>query len=170
MFTSLRGSRDCMIVGFTYAISVFHHYSCESESRSWWGVLDTTFCKTVCQWLVTGRWFSLGTPVSSTNNIDRHDIIEILLKVTLNTITLLTKLTHQWCDMRNTHIINYNTQQESFNFNSFRLTVASAEVLTFHFCNNSCHFVFIKGGPSWSWSYGSWIYNYLCCAISAYHH
>ena len=23
-------------------------------------------------------------------------------------------------------------------------------------------------GPSWSWSYGSWIYNYL--AISAYHH
>jgi len=23
-------------------------------------------------------------------------------------------------------------------------------------------------GPSWPWSYGSWIYNYLC--ISAYHH
>ena len=22
---------------------------------------------TVCQWLATGRWFSLGTPVSSTN-------------------------------------------------------------------------------------------------------
>ena len=32
--------------------------------------------------------FLPGTPVSSTNNTDRHDIIEILLKVALNTITL----------------------------------------------------------------------------------
>jgi hypothetical protein len=29
---------------------------------------------------------SLGTPVSSTNKTDRHDITEILLKVALNTI------------------------------------------------------------------------------------
>jgi hypothetical protein len=34
-----------------------------------------------------GRWFSLGTPVSSTNKTDRHDITEILLKETLKTIT-----------------------------------------------------------------------------------
>jgi hypothetical protein len=33
-----------------------------------------------------GRWFSPGPPVSSTNKTDRHDIAEILLKVTLNTI------------------------------------------------------------------------------------
>jgi hypothetical protein len=31
------------------------------------------------------RWFSPGTPVSSTNKTDRHDIAEILL---LNTISL----------------------------------------------------------------------------------
>jgi hypothetical protein len=31
---------------------------------------------------VTGRWFSLGTPVSSTNKSDRHDITEILLRTT----------------------------------------------------------------------------------------
>jgi hypothetical protein len=31
---------------------------------------------------------SLGTPVSSTNETDRHDIAEILLKVTLNIKTL----------------------------------------------------------------------------------
>jgi hypothetical protein len=37
---------------------------------------------------VAGRWFSLNTPVYSTNKIDSHDIIEILLKVALNTITL----------------------------------------------------------------------------------
>jgi hypothetical protein len=41
----------------------------------------------VCQWLAVGRWFSPGTPVSSTNKTGLHDIIEILLKVTLNKIT-----------------------------------------------------------------------------------
>ena len=47
------------------------------------GVFDTTLCDKVCQWLATGRWFSLGTPVSSTNKTDRHDITEMLLKVAL---------------------------------------------------------------------------------------
>jgi hypothetical protein len=32
----------------------------------WRGVLDTTLCDTVCQSLAAGRWFSPGTPVSST--------------------------------------------------------------------------------------------------------
>ena len=50
------------------------------------GVLDTTLCEKVCQ--TTGQWFSPDTPVSFTNKTDRHDIAEILLKVTLNTITL----------------------------------------------------------------------------------
>jgi hypothetical protein len=55
------------------------------------GVLDTTLCDKVYQRLVTGRWFSLSTPVSSTNNTDHHDITEILLKVALNTVDLKTK-------------------------------------------------------------------------------
>jgi hypothetical protein len=38
--------------------------------------------------MVTGWWFFLGTPVSSTNRIDRQDITDILLKVALNTINL----------------------------------------------------------------------------------
>jgi hypothetical protein len=29
-------------------------------------------CDKVCQWLATGWWFSLGTPVSSTYKTDRH--------------------------------------------------------------------------------------------------
>ena len=33
-----------------------------------------------------------GTPVSSTNKTDRHDITEVLLKVALNTITLFLTL------------------------------------------------------------------------------
>jgi hypothetical protein len=44
-------SRDRMVVGFTttYAISAYHHKSCEFESRSVPGVLDTTLCDKVCQ-------------------------------------------------------------------------------------------------------------------------
>jgi hypothetical protein len=49
------------------------------------GIFDTTLRDKVCQWLAAGQWFS---PVSSTNNTDRHDITEILLKVSLNTITI----------------------------------------------------------------------------------
>ena len=42
----------------------------------------------VCQLLAHGRWFSPGTPASSTTKTGRHDIhvAEILLKVALNTI------------------------------------------------------------------------------------
>jgi len=52
------------------------------------GVFNATFCDKVCQWLAAGQWFSLGTPVFSTNKTDRHNITEILLKVALNTITV----------------------------------------------------------------------------------
>jgi hypothetical protein len=45
----------------------------------------TTLYDKVCQWLVTGLWFSPGSPVSNTNKTDCHDITEILLKVVLNT-------------------------------------------------------------------------------------
>ena len=71
-----------MVVGFTTtcAISAYHHYSCEFQPRSLQGVLEITLYDKVCQ------WFSPGTPVSSTNKTDHHDITEILLKVALNTI------------------------------------------------------------------------------------
>ena len=49
-----------------------------------WGVLDTTLCDKVCQWLVAVWWFSTDTLVSSTNETDHHDMTEILLKVALN--------------------------------------------------------------------------------------
>ena len=64
---------DRMVVGFTapYAISAYHHWICEFESRSWRGILDTTLCNQVCQCLVVGWWFS---PVSSTNKTDCHYI------------------------------------------------------------------------------------------------
>jgi hypothetical protein len=46
-----RRGPDRMVVGFTttYAISVYHHKTCEYESRSWRDVPDTTLCDKVCQ-------------------------------------------------------------------------------------------------------------------------
>ena len=64
---TIRGCHGCdhVVVWFTTtcAISTYHHLSCQFESGSWGGVLDTTLCGKVCQWLAVGRWFSSGTPV-----------------------------------------------------------------------------------------------------------
>jgi hypothetical protein len=43
--------------------------------------------------LAHGRWFSPGTPASSTTKTGRHDIAEILLNVMLNTKNQI-KLNH----------------------------------------------------------------------------
>jgi hypothetical protein len=62
-----------------------------------------TLCDNICQWLATGRWFSRGTPASTTNNTDHNDITEILLKVKLNTIkpNLVGRVVHtNFCDGR----------------------------------------------------------------------
>jgi hypothetical protein len=63
--------------------------------------LNTTLCDKVCHRLATGRWFSPGTVVSSTNKIDSQNKTEILLKVVLSnhkttkpTIKLYTKYNH----------------------------------------------------------------------------
>jgi len=44
--------------------------------------------------LVTVLWFFPGTPVSSSNKTDRHDITGLLLKMALNatTVTLLNMI------------------------------------------------------------------------------
>jgi hypothetical protein len=58
------------------------------------GEVHTTLCDKICQRLATGRWFSSGSPVSSTNETDRRDIVEIFLKVALNTIKQTDKQTN----------------------------------------------------------------------------
>jgi hypothetical protein len=47
-------------------------------------VHSTRLADKVYQLLAQGRWFSPGTPASSTTKTGRHDIAEILLKVALN--------------------------------------------------------------------------------------
>ena len=79
-----------MVVGFT---TIFAK-QCLSPLILWVripfgrGVLDTTLYDEDCQWLATGRWFSLGAPVSPNNKTDHHNIAEVLLKEVLNTINL----------------------------------------------------------------------------------
>ena len=86
----MRSHRGCdrMIDGYATncAINAYHHLSCDFEPRSWRGVFYATFYK-VCQCLATGRRFSSGTTVSTTNKTERHDITDILLKVVLNTLS-----------------------------------------------------------------------------------
>jgi len=82
------------------------------------GVLDTTLCDQVCQWLAPGRWFSPGTPTSSTNKTHGHDITKILLKVALNTITLIQWITYQIVMMN-------NVWEEALIMNSFYSLLSS---------------------------------------------
>ena len=63
----------------TCEISVYHHLSCASNLVHGKVYSIQLLCDKVCQWLATGQWFSLGTPVSSTNKTDHHNITEILL-------------------------------------------------------------------------------------------
>jgi hypothetical protein len=74
---------DRMVGGFTttYAISAYHHWCCGFESRSRRGIQHH-----VIKFVSYLRQVGGFHPVSSTNKTDRHDITEILLKVSLNTI------------------------------------------------------------------------------------
>ena len=56
------------------------------------GELDTIMCDELGQWLAAVLWFSPGTPVSSTNKTNLHNITEILLKLGLNIVTLALTL------------------------------------------------------------------------------
>ena len=77
-----------MVVGFTTtcAIGAYHTKVVSSNHAHGEVYLIQHYVVKKIQWLATGRWFSPGTPVSSTNKTDRHDIIKMLLKVALGTI------------------------------------------------------------------------------------
>ena len=69
-----RRGRDRKVVGFV----AYHHLRCEYKSRSWRGVVDTTYIiKFVSGLRQVGRWFSPYTAVSFTNKTDHHDLAEI---------------------------------------------------------------------------------------------
>jgi hypothetical protein len=66
-----------------------HDFSNKLEVEAWLYKLQkrvhSAASDKVYQLLAHGRWFSPGTPASSTTKTGRHDIAEILLKVALST-------------------------------------------------------------------------------------
>jgi hypothetical protein len=57
----------------------------QSPGIEFTNILNSWNSDKVYQLLAHGRWFSPGTPASSTTKTGRHEIAEILLKVALNT-------------------------------------------------------------------------------------
>jgi hypothetical protein len=64
------------------------YLACKSDADTGFDVREGGWVKSsdkIYQLLADGRWFSPGTPASSTTKTDRHHIAEILLKVVLST-------------------------------------------------------------------------------------
>ena len=92
-----------------YAISAYHHKHCGFKSRLGEVFSIQRYVIKVCQLLAAGQWFSLRTLVSPTNKIDRHDITEILLKLSLNIVRFeLTTLVVICIDCIGSCRSNYN--------------------------------------------------------------
>jgi len=107
---SIKGGRrgpECMVVEFTttYAISAYHHWCCEFESRSGRGV-QHHMIKFVSDLRQVGgflRVLRFPPPIIT----DLHDITEILLQVELNTIKQTNKQTeHKIFHQIGWHIYN----------------------------------------------------------------
>ena len=72
---------------WSYGSWIYHslYNQCISPLKLWSRILeDCTWYNFM--WFATGRWFSRGTPVSSINKTNCHNITEIILKVALSTI------------------------------------------------------------------------------------
>ena len=69
---------DALDQALIYFLIGYIYFSFNFQIKKKTRTLDATLYDNVWQWLVAGRWFSPGTPVSSTNKTDRHDITEIL--------------------------------------------------------------------------------------------
>jgi hypothetical protein len=63
--------------------------------------------------LANGRWFSPGTPASSTTKTGRHEIAEILLKVALNTKIQNQSIKSIRCTFCEVSIEFYSTSTEA---------------------------------------------------------
>jgi hypothetical protein len=120
LFNNLEGS-SCPWSYGSYIYSFIYASSLKLGIPLRRGVLDTTLCDKVCQWLATGRLFSLDIPVSITNKTDHHGMAETLLKVALNTInqTKPNKNEHYWIcfitfSTRRTHLYQLSHHHDMY--------------------------------------------------------
>ena len=66
-------------------ISAHHHYTSNTDKYQY--LSPTRMSSYITMKVPLNIIYFLGTPVSSTNKTDRHDVTEILMKVALNTIS-----------------------------------------------------------------------------------
>ena len=111
------------------------------------GVFDITLCDKVCQWFTGGQWFSPGTPVSSTNKADHHDITEILLKVALNTINHHKQAIKNSCPIFQTSSLLV--------FHVFMMVDLLNKI--YYSALNLCLYLEIARGSWWSDGQGRWL-------------
>ena len=55
-----------------FPFHAYHFLSCKVDPSPLRGVLDTTLCDKVCQWLAADQWCYHETPVSSTNKTEHY--------------------------------------------------------------------------------------------------
>jgi hypothetical protein len=98
----------------------------------------------VYQLLAHGRWFSLGTPASSTIKTGRHDIAEILLKVALNTINQIKSNTFVLSKLLFSVLERYFKKKES---STIFTKVGNPIVLCHSYCYSGSRNVWLLSNP-----------------------
>ena len=97
-------------------------------------------------WLAVGRWFTLDTPVSSTNKSNCHDMTEIRLISALNTITLTR--TPICILVRSVWIIGWKHVCAHISFAHKKYYVCAQ--LEINVCAHFCIFRY-HACPKWNW-------------------
>ena len=112
------------------------------------GLLDTTLCDSVCLWLATGRWFSTGTPVSSTNKTDSHNINGVWPRVVFlllfgvfkfsckNSTSVIRNFTVYTQCLVNSKLTNSKLQGIHLPIVHFKVITPDCNTSTLHLCNN----------------------------------
>jgi hypothetical protein len=129
---------------------------CELESRSWWGVLDTTLCDKS----LSVTWSRLVVFIK---------ILSYLLpNITIPPVVLLIQ---QWSPCAHTPVINTYIFEKWWTklfpkdlILLMNITSKITNVETNIICTTNskfAHLLVVKKGHPWLCSYGSWVYNYL---------
>jgi hypothetical protein len=100
----------------------------------------------VSWWLATGRWFSPGTPVSSINKTDRHDITEILLSEWLwfnanSAISWREQVNFQWDDDEVRFVLDQHAELDFYSAISLKQQSAGKHVAPLR------HIILIQSQP-----------------------
>jgi hypothetical protein len=176
-----RRGRDRMVVGLATTSQSVHITTKVVSSNPAHGEVYSIlhFVIKVYRWLATGRWFSPRISVSFPNKTDRQHILcwswgsswpwsygswtcnylcnqclsPLILWVRISTMARFTTL----CDKVWQWLGTGRTTAPMIN----RVCVTSMLFQNFFLIIQLCLWACKILGPSWSWSYGSWIYNYL---------